>query len=215
MEFSDFTIRLIIILIPGAIASLIVEAITIHKKWIPLRFFISAIILGVICFSFLQLLYWIPQLFFSCARGSTTFENLETWKSILQKDNQINSLEIILCIPVSIIVGFVVSSIIQKKIIFKIARWLDVSSKFGDDSLYYHYLNTNEIDWVYVRDKINGLTYRGQVKAFSEDDLNKEILLRNVTVYQYETSLELYQLNEIYLKFNDRDVAIELPLTIT
>lgn len=211
MEFSDFTIRLILILIPGAIATLIVEAITIHKKWAPIRFFVSASILGVLSFAFLQILYWASQLLTDINFSCEDFKSLQTWSAILQKNSEINPSEIVFCIPVSVIVGFFISYLIQHKILYRVAWKYNVSSKYGDDSLYYHYLNKNEVDWVYVRDKTNGLTYRGQVNSFSEDSSNKEILLNNVTVYDYVTSKELYSLKSIYIQFHNRDVSIELP----
>lgn len=51
----------------------------------------------------------------------------------------------------------------------------------------------------------------GQVISFSEDEVNKEIVLRNVTVYKYDTGGELYKLKQVYLKFNSRDIIIEFP----
>lgn len=210
MEFSDFTIRLIILLIPGAIASLIVESITIHNKWTQFRFIVSSIILGGASFCVLQVLYWAFQLCRSCRNGFA-FENLQTWDCFFKKESTIVPLEIFFCLIVSVVVGYLVSYLIQHKAIFKLAKRLNVSRKFGDDSLYYQYLNSADVDWVYVRDKTTGLTYMGQVESFSEDEKNKELLLRNVTVYSYENSDELYKLKQIYLKFNERDVVIELP----
>ncbi len=210
MEFSDFTIRLIIILIPGAIATLIIESITIHKSWSHLRFTVSSIILGGTSFGILQLLYWGFQLYQSrCI--DIKFENLQTWKSIFKNENALNPIEIILSVLISIALSYCVSYIIQHKILFKIAKRFNVSRKYGDDSLYSHYLNADEVDWVYVRDKTNGMTYLGQVDSWSEDDSNKELLLRNVTVFKYENSDELYKIKQIYLKFHERDIIIELP----
>jgi hypothetical protein len=69
---------------------------------------------------------------------------------------------------------------------------------------------------VYVRDKNKGLTYYGIVNAYSEDDKNKELVLRRVIVYDYATSAELYQLSHIYLKFQgEEDLTIETPYIVT
>lgn len=210
MEFSDFTIRLIIILIPGAIASLIVESLTIHKKWSHVRFVLSSIILGALSFGILQLLFWFIQIFFP-DKYFVSYESLKIWTCIFEEKSNLNPLEILVCLPLSVFIGYVVSYILQKKFLFKVAKFFNVSSKFGDDSLYYYFLNSDVIDWVYIKDKEKGLTYKGQVLSFAEDDTNKEIVLRNVTVFKYENSYLLYSLDQIYLKFNARDVVIEIP----
>jgi hypothetical protein len=210
MELSDFTIRLIIILIPGAIATLIVEALTVHKKWAQLRFILSAIILGGISFGLQQILYWTIQLFWLCDENFS-FKSLKIWSSIFEEKSDLNPIEIVFCLPISIIIGYLISFVIQRRFLFKIAKKLKVTRKYGDDNLYYYFLSKDEVDWVYIRDKINGFTYRGQVSSFSEDEINKEIVLYNVTVYDYERSDELYTLDKVYLKFNARDVIIEIP----
>ena len=210
MEYTDFTIRLIIILIPWIISTLIVESITIHKKWTPFRFIISSILLGIISFVILQLLYWLIQLFQVC-KDDFVFKNLHIWDAIIKKDNDVHLIEILFCLPLSLIIEYIISYIIQSKRIFKIAQALKVSNKFGDDSLYYHYLNRNNVDWVYIRDIKNGLTYLGQVDSWAEDENNKELSLRKVTVYNYSDSKELYKIDEVYLNFCNRDIIIEEP----
>ncbi len=47
MEISELTLKLIIILIPGAIATVIIDKLTIHKEWPPFKFVVNAIILGI------------------------------------------------------------------------------------------------------------------------------------------------------------------------
>jgi hypothetical protein len=60
-------------------------------------------------------------------------------------------------------------------------------------------MNSKEVNWVYVRDKENGLTYEGFVVSFSENAAAHEIVLSDVKVYRYEDSVELYSVPSIYL----------------
>lgn len=209
MELTDFTLKIILLLIPGTICSLIIETVALHKKWSQFRLIISSILLGILTLGVLQLLFWIFQVFQICTPGFH-FTFLETWSLIFNKDESLNPLEIILCIPISIVTGYLVGSAIQFKIVNKIAQGLGLSNKFGDDSLFMHFLSNQ--DWVYVRDKKKELTYYGIVNSYAEDEQNKEIVLRRVIVYDYNTSSELYQLSHIYLKFKDEDLTIETPL---
>lgn len=106
MEFSDFTIRLIIILIPGAIASLIVESLTIHKKWSHTRFIISSIILGGLTFCLLQLLYWLVQLLCAIFTGSFLAKSLNIWMCIFNNQSRLNPIEIVIGLILSIVIGY-------------------------------------------------------------------------------------------------------------
>jgi len=55
------------------------------------------------------------------------------------------------------------------------------------------------------------LTYHGVVAAFSETDEIKEIVLNDVTVYQYDTSDKLYDIERIYLSKPKDSLIIESP----
>jgi hypothetical protein len=211
MELTDFTLKLILLLIPGTICSLIIETVALHKKFSQFRLIINTILLSILTLAFLQFLYWGFQLFHVC-RPNFQFTSLDTWELFFDKNQSINPLELFLCIPIAIVTGFLVGSAIQFKLVNKLAQKLHLSNKFGDDSLFMHFLS-NQV-WVYVRDKKKGLTYYGIVNAYAEDEQSKEIVLRRVIVYEYATSTELYQLSHIYLKFNEDDLTIETPLQI-
>ncbi|MDX8391571.1 MAG: hypothetical protein R8K53_03255, partial [Mariprofundaceae bacterium] len=99
----------------------------------------------------------------------------------------------------SIPIAALVSKAINKKVLNRMAQCLSISDKYGDENLFSFYLNAEETNWVYVRDPERKFTYRGQVYSFSENESIQELVLVNVTVFQYEDSEELYSLPSIYL----------------
>jgi len=200
MDISDFTIRLIFLLIPGTISCLIIETIALHKKWTQFRFIINAVLLGL--FSFL-LLQWV---YFHGKFSGTEQQTLKTWDSIFNKE-ELNYTELFQSVIVSVFLGYFVGAAIQYKLINRLAQKIRFSVKYGDDSLFMHYLATQT--WIYIRDKKNGLTYCGQVDSYAEDEKSKDIVLRQATVYDYKTSAVLYSMPRIYLKFHDCDIIIE------
>ena len=89
--------------------------------------------------------------------------------------------------------------VINYKVFNKLAQKINVSSKYGDENLYSYYLNAKEIDWVYVRDIENNLTYQGRIESYAENDHMQEMVLYDVTVFRYQDSVQLYSVPTIYL----------------
>ena len=71
-------------------------------------------------------------------------------------------------------------------------------------------MNSNETEWVTIRDLKNNLVYDGWIKAFSEDSRNPEILLRDVTVYNNSSAEELYEIDAQYLKLDSECISVEV-----
>jgi len=101
--------------------------------------------------------------------------------------------------PLPAPVALLVSGLVTYKVLYTFAQWIGVTSKYGDENLYSKYLNTAEIDWIYIRDPVANLTYQGKVVSFSENDSIQELVLSDVTVFRYEDSEMLYSVPKIYL----------------
>lgn len=82
--------------------------------------------------------------------------------------------------------SYAVSAIIYHKLPLKVTRKLNASSKFGDEDLWAYFLNSKDVDWVWVRDHARDLVYEGWVQAFSVTSPVREIMLRDVRVYSNE-----------------------------
>jgi hypothetical protein len=55
MKISEFTLKMILLHIPGPIASIIFEKLIIHKKWTPFQFVTNSIMFGGACYLLAQL----------------------------------------------------------------------------------------------------------------------------------------------------------------
>lgn len=56
MEISELTLKLILLLIPGAVASIIYEKLTIQKKWPAFKFLAHSILFGALSYLLTQLI---------------------------------------------------------------------------------------------------------------------------------------------------------------
>ncbi|MDO9340449.1 MAG: hypothetical protein Q7T72_07985 [Bacteroidales bacterium] len=205
MEISELTFKIVLLFIPGAITSLIVDQLTIHKEWNAFRFIVNSIVLGVVTYLFVQLIYLIPCI-------NPNHKTLDFWQPT-NNTKIIPYLEILYASIVGVILGFIFTLGIQKKWIFKLARLLKVSSKYGDECLYYYFLNAKDLSEVYVRDHEQNLTYHGFIQAFSESNFEREIVLTNVDVYNLSDSTFLYNSDAIFLsKPKDKIWQIEIPV---
>jgi hypothetical protein len=139
------------------------------------------------------------------------FGTLTTWTIIDATLPSIPLKEVFFASIISPLIAFSASAIINFKLLNKLAQILKVSFKFGDENLFSFFLNSEEVDWVYVRDREGELTYLGRVISYSECDSIQEIVLSDVSVYEYETSKHVYDLSLIYLSKQLGSFVIEVP----
>lgn len=201
---SELTIKLIIILIPGAISTLIFGKLILHKEWNSFRFVLYSILFGIISYLSLQLIVIGLNLF-----SYVDLPDLTIWND-LGNALLIPYIEVGFASIISVIIAFIGSMIENRKIINRIARFLRISTKLGDENLYSIFLSSPNVEFVYLRDIKNQLTYHGWIKSFSENETISEILLCDVGVYSYLESELLYEVGEIYLSLNKHQIIIEI-----
>lgn len=199
MDISQLTLKLIILLIPGGIGSIILERLTDHKEWSPFKFIINSILIGFLSYSFLQL----------CCLPSGI--NLSIWDNISDKAI-IPYNEVLWSTPFGVLFGFLFTCAHTYKWLNKLAHKWRLSYKFGDENLFSYFLNAEETNYVYVRSINLNLTYLGKVEAISETNDFKEMLLSNVSVFSYKDSELLYEIDKIYLSLPKDEVIIEAAI---
>jgi hypothetical protein len=199
MTLSALALKLILILIPGGLATLILEKLTTYLKWEPFKFIINSILLGGLSYLLSDLIFYVFY--------SDDIKNF--WLTFTS--NNIPFWEIIKATGVSIFIGFTASWIENKKLISRFARKFNIADKYGEENLYSYFLNSKEVTEVYVRDIANNLTFYGFVDSFSENEQISEITLRDVSVYRYDDSAFLYEMPKVFLSRPKNAIFIEAP----
>lgn len=200
MEIPELTLKLIILLVPGAVASIIFEKLTINKKWNSFKFIANSILFGGIS-------YLLAQLMFNFYQHDNSFDNF--WLNLPSKEIPFNV--IIKAIIASIFTGFVCAGFDNCRIINKIGKFLKLTTKYGDENLYYHFLAKDSVNEIYLRDIQNNITYHGMIESYSETNEYNEIVLSDVKVHEYTTSKLMYELDRIYLSRPKDDIIVEVP----
>lgn len=206
---NQLVVTLIVILLPGIIANVICDKIVVHSKWTAFKFSLYALVLGVFSYALLQTIFYAIDI---CCAGTTKgieWTHLKVWDVSTNGKTKIPALEVVFASILSLPVSFFAALLINRKVFFIIGAWFKVTSKYGDENLFSYYLNAKEIDWIYVRDFENQLTYQGRVVSYSENEQMQEVVLSDVTVFRYSDSAELYSLPTIYLSKQVGQFAIE------
>ena len=160
-------------------------------------FIAISIFLGVLSYGILQILNYITSYF-----RHENYELIDTFKA-LTSNGQIPFEDVFYSSLLGIILAFLLGLLDHKNIINRIGRFLNLTSKASDESLFMQYLSQKDLDVIYVRDIKNNLTYFGRIFSFAEKENVKELVLEDVTVYLYDQNIILYTLPSVYLVLND------------
>ncbi len=197
---------------PGIIATLLIKNLTVAKGWDSFKFSIYTILFSGITYLLLQfvinLILWIISNF---RDNEFYISTLKIWDN-LTEESTIPYLEVVYACLLSIIVGLFVSFLIRKKVLYIVAKYLRVSYKFGDENLFYHFMRSDRTSAIYLKDIENNLIYHGFIDYYSESDVIREILLKDVDVYSYIDSKWYYKVPCVYLSQSiNKNWLIELP----
>lgn len=203
MEISELTLKLIIILVPGALSSIIFEKLSIHKTWTPFQFVSKSILFGATS-------YILAQLLFNFNGEDSELNGF--WDNLASE--KIPFTVVIKASICSIILAVICIALDYYKVINKIGKCIKITSKYGEENLYTYFLNASNVQQVYIRDIENKITYHGYVDAYAETDNFVEITLYSVKVYEYITSEFMYDVDRIYLSRTKNNLIIEVPETL-
>lgn len=208
---NQFLASLIIIFFPGIIAALIFDKIIFHKEWDVFRFSIRAFVLGILSYGFLQLIFWLVGIIKYGIYSNQAFTILEIWGMITNERTTVPLSEVLFGSFASCFVSLIVAAVIHHKIINRLSRKCGVSNVYGLESVFIYFLNSKDVDWVYVRDHELDLVYRARLECFRDHDETQELLLRDVTVYTNKKSIECYSMEQIYINKKRGVLVIETP----
>ncbi len=197
---NSLAVSIVVILFPGIIAAIIADKIAVHSKpWGSFKYSIYSFVFGAWCYFALQVAFWVVCGLHRLKNPGQPWIDLDLWSMISATKPRVEVREVLLACFASPLVAVIAALAINRKLLTKYARRLNISSKYGDENLFSFYLNSKEVDWVYLRDPENGLTYEGRVVSYCENDVMQEIVLSDVRVYSYEDSTLLYEVPSVYL----------------
>jgi hypothetical protein len=209
MQISEFTIRLLLLFLPGLVTFLIIESLTVSKTKSNVYFFIYSFILGFFNYFTYYLILKISALIF-CHKSSVDVKFLI---ALFNKNALIDYKEIIFVSFLAVINGFLLSLLVNRKFLHRFAQWAKITKKFAEIDVWDYVFNSenDEMKWIIVREIKNDLMYQGWIEAFSDTVKENELFLRDVIVYKNSTAEEYYSVSGLYISRNKDDIVVEFP----
>jgi hypothetical protein len=98
------------------------------------------------------------------------------------------------------------------KLLTRLLQRIGATKRYGDEDVWDLTFNSGkaEVEYIHVRDFDKKLTYAGWVEAFSETEKLRELRLRDVIVYDFESNF-LYETPRVYLARKMDNIDIEFP----
>lgn len=98
------------------------------------------------------------------------------------------------------------------KLITRFLQWIGATKRYGDEDLWEFMFNSRraEVEYVNFRDFDKRLAYTGYVEAFSESEKQRELVLRDVIVYDFDGTV-IMQTPRVYIAREAKNIDIEFP----
>lgn len=205
MELSEFTLRLLLLFIPGLIAAYLFDALTTGPRKDRFNFLLRSLFFGLASY----FAYWLIVKILYLRTPNSERPQVKFLLALNNASVSVPYLEIFIVCILGILIGSIATYAFTYRTFYRLSLKLGMSKKFGESDVWSFAFNSGETTWVTVRDHANGLTFDGWAEAFSEGLERFELLLRDVTVYNLQDGSKLYDVGAIYLSRERSNATIE------
>jgi hypothetical protein len=206
MNFSEFTLYVMLIFLPGIIAYKVFEELTHQKDKKGYEVIISSLLFGFISYLFYYAFFKILYCFFD---SEFPFHFLET----LKDPKNIDYGEVFFVSCFAVLIGLILTVIDTYKILHSLARYFRITFKHGDLDTFTYLMHSNvgKEPWVIIRDMENNRAYNGWISKYSVGQEQNELFIRDVIVYENSTGTTIMTSPGIYLAKPKEKFIIEFP----
>lgn len=120
--------------------------------------------------------------------------------------------EISWSIPLSFVLSILWLWAVRYRLLMKFLHKINASKRYGDEDVWSYTFNSDQanVEYVHLRDLENGYIFAGWVNTYSETEDHRELLLRDVIVYD-EDGTEISRPPHVYLSRPKSNIWIEFP----
>lgn len=206
-NFDVATLQILTVLFPGLLGSLVFSNLraTRHAAF-------WAAMIEFFVFAFLS--YAIASAIVDSSWTAGSVQGVSTVGDTVPQDvSVIDWGEFLLACAVAIVLAILAAVFYNHKLLNRIARFLRITSSYGDEDVWEFMHNSPTVEWVYLRDRDANVVYYGKIKNFSDSYKPREILLVDVDVYPYDqaTGEPIDHLDAVYVSRPADGWTIEIP----
>lgn len=201
MKLDNFIIQLAILFLPGVVWARLDASWARQEKPSDTEFFVRAFLFGLTS-------YVIDFLLYSLFGRDFQLVNLS--------EPTLLSRSIVLEIGSATLIGFVMAVVwiyvSTQKWMARGLQAIGATKRFGDEDVWDFTFNSRKksVEFVHVRDFEQKVVYAGYVNTFSEGGALRELVLRDVTVYDFDGNI-MYDIPLLYLSRSPEALHIEFP----
>jgi hypothetical protein len=120
--------------------------------------------------------------------------------------------EIIFATLIGVLLAIIWVYAVNYKLLTRILQGIGATKKYGDEDVWDFTFNSSDpaVEYVHVRDFENRIVYAGWVSTFSESGKQRELVLRDVQVFDFEGN-QLFETPRLYLSRPPDNLHIEFP----
>ena len=206
MGIETFTFKLLLLFLPGVIVVKIIELLTPRKNINTYQYLINVFILGFVSYGTYGTIIEIIEYAFNRQYKVSFFTNIFSQEPV-------NFSEILYVAIVATIIGFTCTYAIKRRTLYRFAKWANISNKYGNGDVWCHLMNSDDVQWVTIRDLSNKRNYQGWVELFNDDEgCNREVLLRDVEIFDDTSSVPIDKVEGFYFPKIKDDYIIQIHL---
>lgn len=196
-------LQLAIVFLPGLIWARLDSRYAMTEKPTQTELLIRAFMYGLTTYSVVYIVYWVAGFEFSILKID------DPTKKVLLTNEFID--EIIWSLPISFGLAVVWIAATNHKWLTRSLQYFKITKRYGDEDVWDFTFNSSQaaVEYVHVRDFEKNLTYAGWVNTFSETGRLRELVLRDVIIYDSEGNESEVPL--LYLARDPKDIHIGFP----
>jgi hypothetical protein len=208
MQLDAFIFKLLLLSIPGFISYAIFRKIAVYRRASKTQFGFTEVLLIIIlslasCTIYDLSVMQINKVFkANYAATINKLVNVEIY----------NAKEMMFLCIIAIVLGLLLSLFESKKIIYNIAKKLEITNYYGDTDVWTSFCANKDTNWIYVRDHKLKLVYFGSLEQYSDPGEERELLLANVLVFS-EDGEYCYDSPKMYICRQSDDITLEIPMS--
>jgi hypothetical protein len=215
MNVDAFLIRIVLLVIPGLAGyktfRILQSTGKSRKKIKDWQDFLSIVFISVLSYGLLFLVYMLITAIVATIGKINISLSVTSIDALVNERVSLNFFEIVYASLLAMFLGLLSGIFYNKKILFRIARSLHITQHYGDDDVWSFVTNSDDVEWLFVRDHKVGLVYYGSLSVFSESDEKRELLLEDVDVFNNANGKKLYHTDSLYICRGDDELTLEIP----
>lgn len=195
MSISVFTIKILMLFLPGIIAFIILDTMTTHKRASIIHWFVYSALLGLLTYGIMG--------FFN--------QKIYFWKNLMLENPVIEYSEIVWAIVIAVIIGIILSYVFRSGILYRFCCIIGITTKHGFANSFDYMMFLYSPRYIAVTDWEKRIKVVGELVASSDvsDDKN-ELIIQNATVFQLDDLDNRYDVQVFYLSQSAEKVTIEI-----